>query len=206
MRENFQCIYKADGLLFLLEPMQIKFLQPEVLRANPYLKDQNPDDLQEVFYNVLDLMIHTQRNRKKRAPVLVDTTPWWKGVFVKKIEREKINCPIAIGVTKIDQLKHLMLNEIPYDNEDFDTMYLKGGHFNMDLVHDISRELKDLIFDVEKGELGVENLLAADVAYYELFGIKSGNVDDKEGAIVSMNYPQGVLLPLIWLILKLKLY
>jgi hypothetical protein len=252
MYRNFQCIYKADGLLFLVEPMQIRYLSKDILEANLYLKDQNPHDLQEVFYNVLQLLKYVQKNKKQpkwlnkvkqEEPIEelsfneqdpnektiivneISTTEqplkneepkykevkqsFWQRIFGKNnvpdIIQEKIKCPIAIGITKIDQIKNLMFNEIPFDYEEFESMYLNGDKINMELIKDISDELKGIVFNEELGELSVKNMLEAELKDYEFFGIKSGDVD-KDGRIDTMLNPQGILLPLIWLLIKLKLY
>jgi hypothetical protein len=255
MYRNFQCIYKADGLLFLVEPMQIRYLSKDILEANRYLKDQNPHDLQEVFYNVLQLLKYVQRNKKQPKPVkkakaeepvaepvsneqapneltsqesTINELPiveqplrasepdfkeakksFWQRFFGSKdvpvILHDKIKCPIAIGVTKIDQMKNLMFNEIPFDYNDFESMYLKGDKINMELIKDISDELKGIVFNEQHGEISVKNMLEAELKHYEFFGIKSGDVD-KDGRIDTMLNPQGILLPLIWLLIKLKLY
>lgn len=249
MYENFQCLYKADGLLFLIEPLQIKYLIDDIHENNPYLTDQSPHDLQEVFYNVIDLLKYVQRNKNLIEPVITpkpkveepvsteqnspeasasEPTPLqpqveepahdiekpkqglWQKFFgqsnVPAILQPKVRCPIAIGVTKVDQIKHLMFNEVPFDNTDFESMYLKGTQINTDLIKDISGELKDLVFNEEDGEIGVKNMLESEIESFEFFGIKSGDVDEKTGKIDRMNQPQGILLPLIWLLIKLKLY
>lgn len=257
MYDNFQCLYKADGLLFLIEPLQISYLIDDIHEHNSYLTDQSPHDLQEVFYNVIDLLKYVQRNKKKfdkpaqkpkspknntepnttepnptetgtRQPpeqppvseqVPVEEEPievrlpqqtFWQKLFgqanVPTMLHPKVKCPIAIGVTKIDQIKHLMFQEIPFDNTDFETMYLKGSQINQELIKDVSNEIKDLVFHEEDGEIGVKNMLEAEIENYEFFGIKSGDVDLKTGKIDRMNTPQGILLPLIWLLIKLKLY
>ncbi len=255
MYRNFQCIYKADGLLFLVEPMQIRYLSKDIQEANRYLKDQNPHDLQEVFYNVLQLLKYVQKNKKQLKPVPkakteklvtepvsneqapneqtsqdstinkapIDEQPlrgsepdfketkktFWQRFFgsndVPEILHDKIKCPIAIGVTKIDQMKNLMFNEIPFDYDDFESMYLNGDKINMELIKDISDELKGIVFNDLHGEISVKNMLEAELKHYEFFGIKSGDVD-KDGRIDTMLNPQGILLPLIWLLIKLKLY
>jgi len=253
MYENFQCLYKADGLLFLIEPLQINYLIDDIHEHNNYLKDQSPHDLQEVFYNVIDLLKYVQRNKKVVEPVVTskpkneepvsepvsseqnsaETTAtesnpmqppvvesssgleepkqgFWQKLFgqnsVQTILHPKVKCPIAIGVTKVDQIQHLMFNDVPFDNTDFESMYLKGNQINNDLIKDISGEIKDLVFNEEHGEIGVQNMLEAEISHYEFFGIKSGDVDEKTGKIDHMKQPQGVLLPLIWLLIKLKLY
>ena len=257
MYDNFQCLYKADGLLFLIEPLQISYLIDDIHEHNSYLTDQSPHDLQEVFYNVIDLLKYVQRNKKKferpaqkpkppenntetnttepnqtetgttqqpEQPSVSVETPledepievrptqqtFWQKLFgqanVPTMLHPKVKCPIAIGVTKVDQIKHLMFQEIPFDNTDFETMYLKGGQINQELIRDVSNEIKDLVFHEEDGEIGVKNMLDAEIENYEFFGIKSGDVDLKTGKIDRMNTPQGILLPLIWLLIKLKLY
>lgn len=257
MYDNFQCLYKADGLLFLIEPLQISYLIDDIHEHNSYLTDQSPHDLQEVFYNVIDLLKYVQRNKKKferpaqkpkppenntetnttepnqtetgttqqpEQPSVSVETPledeptevrptqqtFWQKLFgqanVPTMLHPKVKCPIAIGVTKVDQIKHLMFQEIPFDNTDFETMYLKGGQINQELIRDVSNEIKDLVFHEEDGEIGVKNMLDAEIENYEFFGIKSGDVDIITGKIDRMNTPQGILLPLIWLLIKLKLY
>lgn len=259
MYDNFQCLYKADGLLFLIEPLQISYLIDDIHEHNSYLTDQSPHDLQEVFYNVIDLLKYVQRNKKKferpvqkpkqlenitepnttepepnptetgttqqpEQPSVSVETPledeptevrptqqtFWQKLFgqanVPTMLHPKVKCPIAIGVTKVDQIKHLMFQEIPFDNTDFETMYLKGSQINQELIRDVSNEIKDLVFHEEDGEIGVKNMLDAEIENYEFFGIKSGDVDLKTGKIDRMNTPQGILLPLIWLLIKLKLY
>lgn len=257
MYEHFQCLYKADGLLFLIEPLQIGYLNDDIHKHNTYLKDESPVAIQEVFYNVIDLLKYVQRNKYKferplqkpkppenntepntTEPNPTDTgttqppeqpatsveTPtedeptevrqtqktFWQKLFgqanVPTMLHPKVKCPIAIGVTKVDQIKHLMFQEIPFDNTDFETMYLKGSQINHELIRDVSNEIKDLVFHEEDGEIGVKNMLDAEIENYEFFGIKSGDVDLRTGKIDRMNTPQGILLPLIWLLIKLKLY
>lgn len=255
MYENFQCLYKADGLLFLIEPLQVSYLIDDIHEHNDYLTDQSPHDLQEVFYNVIDLLKYVQRNKKKferptpipkaeeanteqnsteantesaqpptpeqpniqepkfeEEPIeeRIQQQTFWQKLFgqssVPTLLHPKVKCPIAVGVTKIDQIKHLMFQEIPFDNTDFESMYLKGSNLNYDLIKDLSAEIKDLVFHEEDGEIGVKNMLDSEIENYEFFGIKSGDVDLKTGKIDRMNEPQGILLPLIWLLIKLKLY
>lgn len=279
MKKNLQCIYKADGLLFLIEPMQIKYLRKEIFAANyTHLNAQNPHDLFEGFYNVIELLKFVQHNKKVKKPSLKSEEPqpvtepvsaeqtsneqapsepqvpkpkvteipiasennltFWERLLGKtkviEILHEKVRCPIAIGVTKVDQIKHLMFNEVPYDSAEFESMYLEGDKINSDLIKSISNELKDIVFHKEHGEINVQNKLEGEVKHFELFGIKSGNAvinnngktlaveelqdvlneKEKEDVYLKMvsNPPeselqqQGVLLPLIWLLIKLKLY
>jgi hypothetical protein len=65
--------------------------------------------------------------------------------------------------------------------------------------------LKGIVFNEQNGEISVKNMLEAELKHYEFFGIKSGDVD-KDGRIDTMLNPQGILLPIIWLLIKLKLY
>lgn len=98
-----------------------------------------------------------------------------------------------------------MFNEIPFDYDDFESMYLNGNKINMELIKDISDELKGIVFNEQHGEISVKNMLEAELRHYEFFGIEFGDVD-KDGRIDTMLNPQGILLPLIWLLIKLKLY
>ena len=268
MHKNFQCIYRADALLFLMEPVQVGTLRHyiystvdiDILEQVP-----PPHDLQSVFYNVIELLKSAQNNKKilkliktRRAPIrqnetniinnsisqsanstrsendelpdfseinIEETNPrieipveepilinrqvesdpnFWQRLLMPG-SNAKVNCPIAVGLTKIDIVNELFINDIPYDNNDFDSMYLRGDQLNIKLIEDISWDIKDMIFDDENGEIAVKNLLEGQVKHYEFFGIKSGDVN-KKGDIIDMNHPQGVLLPLLWLLTKINFF
>ena len=66
------------------------------------------------------------------------------------------------------------------------------------------RSVLNISFNINTAP-SVKNMLEAELKHYEFFGIKSGDVD-KDGRIDTMLNPQGILLPLIWLLIKLKLY
>jgi len=216
MIDNFSNVYKADGLLFLFEPKQVEKLQMSILKHNPYLEDEEEtDDFYTVLNNVIQLIKHV-RNPNNSNPNNVtanisNTRSKWemakiKFANLKGWERgsSKVKIPFALAISKFDQLKKLIHVSIPFDESQLETMCISNDKFNDDLVNAISNEIEELITGKPDGEARIKNLLNSNMRHYAYFGVKSVEVDER-GQPIDLK-PQGVLLPLIWLLSKLQLY
>lgn len=218
MIENFSNVYKADGLLFLIEPKQVEKLWQSILKHNPYLYNEDEtDDLYTVLNNVVQLVRHVRNSNNRTSSNdlgnLSNSGGRWelakeKYRSVKGFTQtgNKIKTPIALAISKFDQLKKIIHVTIPFDETQLESMCIRTSGFNEDLVNSISCEIEDFITGVPDGEARIKNLLSGNIKhlYYAYFGVKSIDVNEK-GEPLKLN-PQGVLLPLIWLLSKLELY
>ena len=237
MQKEMACLYRADGLILLIEPLQIKHLRKSIILQHKYVEDQRPEDLKGLLNRIISLMLDAQENTlspkameairqarfsmagnrqrpeedernnvpagRIRRQARIISSPWnW---LVSKLSSNgTVKCPVAIGITKIDQMRHLLSHDIPFDHEDFKRKYVRHGLFNTRLIYKISKDLRKIILENREGGEGFKKQLEQ-IREYEFFGIKSGDVDEN-GDIVNISTPQGVFLPLIWILITLKLY
>jgi len=208
MLKNLPHVYKADGLLFLFEPKQIKKLWKTIIRDNSYLRAENaPENLYKVLDTIIEVIRHVRANHPGGATGGSGKdkllTQAWED-FVNSLGRQKLPVPVALAVSKFDQLEKSMNVTIPFDDTDFETMCIKKGRFDEKMINTISSEIAQSITGMPDGEPGIEQLLRSSLADYAFFGVKSVDVDEVGKPIYL--HPQGVLLPLIWLLIKLRLY
>lgn len=216
MIENFSNVYKADGLLFLIEPKQVEKLWQSILKHNPYLySEDETDDLYTVLNNVVQLIKHVKNGSnnasKSNSPNVSTTGGRWDRAKAKFSNfqgwgqtSQKVKTPIALAISKFDQLKKSIHVTIPFDETQLESMCIRNDGFNEELVNAISSEIDEVITGMPDGEARIKNLLNGNMKHYAYFGVKSIDVNEK-GEPIDLN-PQGVLLPLIWLLTRLELY
>ena len=215
MIDNLSNVYKADGLLFLFEPKQVEKLQMGILKHNQYLEDEEEtDDFYTVLNNVIQLIKHVKNSNGHQnniTPNISNTRSKWEmakrkfaDIRGRGLVSNKVKTPFALAISKFDQLKKLIHVSIPFDESQLETMCITNDKFNEDLVNSISNEIDELITGKPDGEARIKNLLSSNMRHYAYFGVKSVDVDEK-GQPIDLK-PQGVLLPLIWLLTKLSLY
>lgn len=217
MIDNFSNVYKADGLLFLVEPKQIKKFWIQLFKNSGYLlKEQQTDDLYSVLNNIIQLIKHVNNNQQRNdinSASLNSTSSLsnrWEEAKRRFIglknsgNNNKIKNPIAVSISKFDQLSKSIPITIPYDESQLETMCVKDNKLDEGILNGISNEIEDILTNLPDGDARIKNLLNGDVENYAFFGVRS--IDVNEDGEPEMLNPQGVLLPLIWLLIKLKLY
>lgn len=208
-------IYKADAMLFLVEPTQVHSLVDDVLgrQANPKGR-KDADDLYEVLYKVTELLKYAQRNLRAEPQSPSDNTAsqsrggFWELFRSPILPADRVQIPVAIGISKADQIEHRLITDVPFDQADFGFKYLKGSALNTSMVDELSAELHDVLFDPDSGDTRLHGLLKSGYANYRLFALKTIDVD-AEGKDKTLpedvHIHQGVLLPFLWLLNRLNL-
>ncbi len=211
MIENFSNVYTADGLLFLIEPLQIEKLYKSLIKYNPYLKDEDvTDDLFAVLNNIVKLLKNVNGINVNKLQGNTDGLSQKGGKWEKiksqitGISSKKIKTPLAIAISKFDQLSKCINVTIPFDDTQFEYMCINNDGFNDDIVNIISSEIEEVVTGPPDGEIAIKNLLSASMRDYAYFGFRSIDVNE-DGHPMKIN-AQGVLLPLIWILKKLELY
>jgi hypothetical protein len=211
MHENMVNVFKADALLFLIDPLQIAPLSDIVLERYISTPERtNPIDLYDVLYNVTEVLKYAQRNGLTREAESRDPG------FVERVQKmfltpssggDRIRIPVAFGISKADLFDHTLLDRVPFDHADFSLRYTRGHQLDGTLVEQLSAELHDLVFDHDKGDVRLFRLLQTNYSNYKLFTMKSINGQAKEAdrSIPEVDTTQGVLLPFLWLLSKLNL-
>lgn len=214
MHRNMFNVYKADAVLFLIEPIQIDSLADAVLDRYKDTKGRvDPGDLYDVVYNVTELLKYAQRNGHSGSTATANTTdgqPWdgLRRMFSSTSQPDdRVQIPVAVGISKADLFHHVLLSEVPYDQADFAIKYLRGNRLDISLVDQLSAELHDVLFDPNSGDLRLRSLLESSCKDYRLFALKSidGNAYKDRTGIPEGQNTQGVLLPFLWLLHRLNL-
>ncbi|MBC8755991.1 hypothetical protein H2O64_15035 [Kordia sp. YSTF-M3] len=204
MIRNFTNVFKADGLIFLVEPKQISSFQEIIFENYEYERLRQSTEFYTVVNNTINLLNYIRTNTNSNN--LFPESSWDRYVqSIKKISTTFSNkhpIPIAFTISKYDQLANYLHVDIPLDETEMEDLIMKNRKIDIEALNAISNELKDLILNEENGEIGVENLLKSNLKSHAYFGAKSISVDS-EGAPERLD-PKGVSLPLLWLLIKLK--
>lgn len=208
MIDNFSNVFRADGLIFLVEPKQIGSFQQIIFDNYKYELNLKSTDFYTVVNNITKLLRHVKNNSISENVITSGFSTNWQS-FVKKAKQaknsltsDKINTPIAFAISKFDQLaEHIHVN-IPMDETQMQNFVLQNGNFDEDALNIISTELERKITEEPNGEISVNNHLRSNVANYAYFGVKSITVNN-EGKPEQLE-PQGTVLPLIWIFKQLK--
>lgn len=212
LAKMFPNIYKADGLILLYEPTQVSCLRSHASRNNAYVSENSRMTLREVVFSVLEVLKHTHKDsiKKKREQMDYSKEPVWKMAtfrlrdIVLKRNDFRINIPIALTMSKADQVKSLFTNTPPRDDMGFEVFSRSNGKLDLSFVNDLSDEIEDLVFNEKNGELAIQNYLRNTVTEYKNFAVVSCKVDPNTGQELGLA-PHGVLFPLLWLFKKLDL-
>jgi hypothetical protein len=200
MIENLSNVFDADGLIFLIDPVQISNFREDVQRK--YGTPEDSVDFSTISRNTIDLLSYIQNNRVENYSSGSSARDIWRSGLsqVKKVIFQK-KLPITFAISKFDQIKDQFCNEIPLDAENLEGYILLNEQFNNDFFNDISNEFKDIIGDEEEGDPTVINLLKNSGFSYSFLGCSSGYVDQNN----KFQYkPQGVTLPFLWILNQLN--
>lgn len=189
--ENLPNVYRSDALIFMFEPRQISALQVDASANATYHGRQIIDDVYTVLNNTIEILKHINRNRNSNQ----------KSFFDRILKNNKVNEPVAICISKFDQVEHLFYNQIPSDNEELDLTVFSNNGIRFDTMRNFSNEIQNTLYADEYGDFRLKNMVEASLSKYSYFGVQSIKiVDDKP-----MCFPKGVVLPLIWLFKQLNL-
>lgn len=192
-------VSNTDCIIFLIEPKQLKNFRDEVIDKYLYERGKVETDIYTLINNVSRQLNHVKNNTRNNDEGWQN--PW---LVFKKITKKINKKNIAFTISKFDQISKYFHSEIPFDEKSMEDLVLLNGKLNENYLNSISNEIFDLITDEDDGDLRVKNILKSSSFNYAFFGTKSANVDDN-GNVIDMTNPQGVSLPLIWLLRQINL-
>lgn len=203
-------IHNADGIIFLIDPIEIEHLWEDLIRNNPYIIKRKPKGIFTPINNVTQVLSHVRNSTLEDSEMKTDSSvdKRWKEILNKlgiSSNNQIISTPVAFTISKFDQLKNNIGENIPYDSNDMEIMCMKNGVYDKYTQVAISSDIRQVLFDDENGDSRLKDIIDSNYKDAEFFACKSVKVDEKTGEPEELE-PQGVLLPLIWILNKLKLY
>lgn len=182
---------ESDGVIFLIDPQQLPI---------NYVQNGNDQtaDLFSVLNNTIQLLRYIQEHR---SSVTSSNPGWsiWKEI-VNRVNNSPKQLPVAFVISKFDQMRNRLHNEIPDDAENLEDLILMNSDLNESYFNSVSNELELIIGDAQDGDPRVADLLNESDFSYSFLASSSGYIDNDKFVF----RPQGVSLPLIWILRKLN--
>lgn len=169
----------ADGIIFLLDPLQIPYVRAQLPKHNIQLP---PEDWRYAPANIVDNLVDllNSGNRPKTA------------------QHQKIDVPVAFTLAKIDMLRPLLAPTSPLRNPSN-----HPGFVNLNDLESVNTEVTSFLEKwINRAFIRkIEN----DFAEYSFFGVSALGAPPDANGHLSMVSPFRVEDPLLWLLLRLDL-
>jgi len=179
-------VYRSDALILLFEPKQIKPFISEASRKSQEVAVVK--DINTVIFNIIEILKHTSRDDSNQSN------------FISIFENNKIKIPVAICVSKFDEIENLFFNQLPSDNKELEYSILSSNKINFNLIKEISNEISSQIFNEDNGDIRLKRTIENSLCNYSFFGVQS--IKNQDGKI--SHNPKGAVLPLLWIFKQLK--
>lgn len=198
MIDNLSNVFETNGIIFLVEPKQLPNYQQLLTKEYPDTSNTEPVELYTVVNNTIQLLSYIKKNKNTNNTEVSGRDIW---NMIKGLnQQKKSKLPVAFVVSKFDQISSHFHNEIPDDAQHLEDYILLNNKFNSNFFNEISNEFKDIIGNEDDGDPRVLNLLNSSKFPYSFLGCSSGILEDDNFIFK----PQGVSLPLIWILKELN--
>lgn len=170
-------IANADGIIFLLDPLQVSQVQQRL----PRTVDRPPDnhDQEEIIRRSTQL-IRNLRRQGLRNQRLKPTT--------------KIDIPVAVSFSKIDALEGIVDDHLLRDSE-------HDGYLDMADIEHANRLFHSYVHDWFGPNMG--QILEHNYTDYSYFGLSAlGSSPAKDGTLARGIHPIRIADPLLWILHK----
>jgi hypothetical protein len=180
-------VYRSDALILLFEPKQIK---PFVSQASRNSQEVAlVKDINHVMFNIIEILKNANASSQNMVQYNIN-------IF----ENNKIKIPVAICVSKFDEIETLFYNQLPNDNKELEYTILSGNKINFNFINEMSHEISNQMYNDEDGDFRLKKLIDNSLNNFSYFGVQS--IKNQNGNI--SHQPKGTVLPLLWIFNQLK--
>jgi hypothetical protein len=180
-------VYRSDALILLFEPKQIKPFVSEASKKSQVMASVS--NINTVMFNIIEILKHTSTSN-------LDST----NNYLKVFNNNKVKIPVAICISKFDEVENLFYNQLPNDNTDLEFSVLAGKSINFNFIKEMSNEISSQMYNDDNGDFRLKKLIENTLDNYSYFGVQS--IKDDKGKI--KHHPKGAVLPLLWIFKQLK--
>lgn len=180
-------VYRSDALILLFEPKQVKPFIKEASRTSQTMASVS--SINTVMFNILEILKHTSASNVGSATNIL-----------KVFNNNKVKVPVAICISKFDEVETLFYNQLPSDNSELEYSVLAGKSINYSFINEMSNEISSQMYNDEDGDFRLKKHIENTLENYSYFGVQS--IKDNKGKI--KHQPKGAVLPLLWIFKQLK--
>ena len=170
-------IKNSDGIIFLVDPLQMRALRKKINLANREMKG----DFTEKYQEPKDIIVYLFEN------------------FISKQSREKTDIPTAVVVTKSDMLINLNDEEYISKNSNIFRNYEHGEFFNLNEFENIDGEVRKFLGKVDSPFKGAMDTYFGKTGYFAVSSLGSNPQNLQIDSSTSVN-PLRVDEPFLWLL------
>ncbi|WP_411679521.1 TRAFAC clade GTPase domain-containing protein [Clostridium thailandense] len=174
-------IKNSDGIIFLVDPLQMKALRKKISLANKEFKG----DFTEKYQEPKDIIVYLFEN------------------FISKQSNEKTNIPTAIVVTKSDMLKNLNDEEYIGPNSNIFKNYEHGKFFNLNEYENIDGEVRKFLGKVDSAFKGAMDTYFGTTGYFAVSSLGCNPQNLKIDSSTNIS-PIRVDEPFLWLLYQMN--
>lgn len=177
IEKHGQHIKNSDGIIFLVDPLQMRTLRKKINLANR----EEQGDFTEKYQEPKDIIVYLFEN------------------FISKQSREKTNIPTAVVVTKSDMLRNLNDEEYISKNSNIFRNYEHGKFFNLNEFENIDGEVRKFLEKVDSPFKGAMDTYFGITGYFAVSSLGSNPKNLQIDTSTSVN-PLRVDEPFLWLL------
>lgn len=170
-------IKNSDGIIFLVDPLQMRALRKKINIANREFKG----DFTEKYQESKDIIVYLFEN------------------FISKQSRERTPIPTAVVITKSDMLKNLNDEEYISKNSNIFKNYNHRKFFNLNEFENIDGEVRKFLARVDSTFKGAMDTYFKTTGYFAVSSLGCNPHNLKIDSSTSIN-PMRVDEPFLWLL------
>ncbi|MBU5483715.1 hypothetical protein KQI86_05185 [Clostridium sp. MSJ-11] len=174
-------IKNSDGIIFLVDPLQMRTLRKKVSLMNREMKG----DFTEKYQEPKDIIVYLFEN------------------FISKQSKEKTNIPTAIVVTKSDMLRNLNDEEYINENSNIFRNYDHSEFFNLNEFENIDGEVRKFLSKADASFKGAMDTYFGVTGYFAVSSLGCNPQNLKIDSGNSIN-PLRVDEPFLWLLYQMN--
>lgn len=174
-------IKNSDGIIFLVDPLQMRALRKKINLANREMKG----DFTEKYQEPKDIIVYLFEN------------------FISKQSQEKTNIPTAVVVTKSDMLKNLNDEEYINKNSNIFRNYDHEKFFNINEFENIDGEVRKFVGKVDSPFKGAMDTYFRTTGYFAVSSLGCNPQNLHIDSSTSVN-PLRVDEPFLWLLYQMN--
>ncbi|OAA87003.1 TRAFAC clade GTPase domain-containing protein [Clostridium ljungdahlii] len=180
MENHAEHIKNSDGIIFLVDPLQMRTLRKKLSIVN-----REKGDFTEKYQEPKDIIVYLFEN------------------FISKESKEKTHIPTAVVVTKSDMLKNLKDEEYIGENSNIFKDYNHEGFFNLNEFENIDGEVRKFLLKADAPFKGAVDACFKTVGYFAVSSLGSNSNHLEIDRRSSIN-PIRVDEPFLWLLYKMN--
>lgn len=170
-------IKNSDGIIFLVDPLQMRTLRKKISIANREFKG----DFSQKYQESKDIIVYLFEN------------------FISKQSKERTNIPTAVVITKSDMLKNLNDEEYISKNSNIFKNYNHREFFNLNEFENIDGEVRKFLAKVDSAFKGAMDTYFKTTGYFAVSSLGCNPQNLKIDNSTNIN-PIRVDEPFLWLL------